>query len=216
MITDDEDSESSNHSTTTVTHKNTRTSQGRKIIKPIARSAHKPQEQSKIERPLKVAPITVTKSTTFSTKALCDLVAQNQFLIKNISIGQKIMPKTTEAFDKIIAALKGNNVEYFTHPTPQMKIFRSVCKGLCDVPEEDIAEELQSEYGVRPVNVNKFGKNPNNMIFLIDFKQEDMNKEKIKSIRSILCQIVTWEKFAPKKNRVKQCNRCHTDMARNG
>lgn len=133
------------------------------------------------------------------------------FLMKNLSIGTKLLFSNQEDYEKCINQLKQENVEFFTHNNKLNKIFKTVLHGLPDMDTSVIMNELKNKYNLNPTQItqikSKFN-NKNNSLYLLHFCSSDISIGKLSQIKSIQNIIVSWKKFIPKKRGPTQCLSC--------
>lgn len=128
--------------------------------------------------------------------------------IKIVSIGRQIFVKTAEQKIKIIETLKEKQINFFTHPDNDNKIFKVVLAGLPQVPIEEIEKCLRTEYNITPTKIIMFNTKVLSKLYLIHFNKKDVSLKTLNTVKSVYHHIVKWLPYKPKNNGPTQCYRC--------
>lgn len=98
-------------------------------------------DQTQKEKKVNISPIVITDFETDLGAFLKDTNVECN--IKLISVGRKIFPSSAEDKTKIIEALKTKNLNYFSHPDNDGKIFKVVLSGLPSFDTVEIERDYQ-------------------------------------------------------------------------
>lgn len=153
----------------------------------------------------KPPPIIVTDSKFNPSEAF--KVTKVNLRIKLISIGVKLFGDTSTDYDKIINLLKEQQIEFFTHGSSSEQTFKSVLRGLPEIPIDTIASCLAWN-NVKPCKITMFKTSSPNKIYLVEFNKGAITKSDLAKIRTVYHHVVQWESYIKTKKGPTQCRNC--------
>ena len=152
----------------------------------VNNTLHIPKLQAK-QKVMKIPPITVVGATNF-TQAINMLNNQahiTDYTIKYMSIGTKIMLKSSEDYNKLKELLSTANVEFFTHDLNTEKFDKFILSGIVRTSTEEIMYSLQS-YQFEPIEVREIDQKNRRFneegVYIVSFKH---NSAKINNLNKI-------------------------------
>lgn len=169
----------------------------------------KPPTKQKLE---KVPPITIVGATNFTTaiKILNDSAPKIEYTIKYMSIGTKIMLKSSESHSKLKSLLKAANVEFFSHDLNSEKYDKFILSGIARTSKEEIEDSLKI-YQVEPIEIREIDQKNKRFndegSYIVSFKRNSTNINNLNNIK-INYTVPKWRIFRSSKNNITQCKRC--------
>lgn len=160
----------------------------------------------------KIPPITVVGATNFSTavEILKTMEPNNDFTIKYMSIGTKILLKSIDKYTKFKKLLTDGNVEFFSHDIQSEKLDRFILSGIDRITPQEIVDSLKN-YQLEPLEIREFNpknkKFDNEVTYIVSFKQGSTKIHNLK--RTIVNYTVPkWCLYLKATSNITQCRRC--------
>lgn len=154
----------------------------------------------------KPAPITITQKN-INIREIADKINVN-YTLKMLGIGTKIFLDTNDDRMLVEQSLVEKNIEFFSHPTTDQKTFKTVLRGLPELPTDNIIACLKDNNNISAQKVTMFKTNSTNKIYLIEFNKNDINKADLSRIKVVYNHIVHWEPYRKTKRGPTQCRKC--------
>lgn len=108
--------------------------------------------KSEAKKPNAPPPITITdKSNTNISAKLSEMGIKHR--LKITGIGTQIFVDDDKQFQALCNSLGENNVEFFTHPMNNTKLFKMLLYGLPEVPTEEITTFLKVQNNIRVTKI---------------------------------------------------------------
>lgn len=156
----------------------------------------------------KIAPIVVTNFEIDIQSITAALELSEPCDIKLVSVGRKIFAKSMEDKQKITDALKETNIDYFSHPDIDQKIFKAVLTGLPEVPISDITDSLKESHNITATKVIMFNTKSTSKLYLCHFQKSEVNMKTLNAITTCYHHIIKWQPYKPTRKGPTQCYRC--------
>lgn len=163
-------------------------------------------DQTEKEKKLIISPIVITDfqtdlSAVFQpTNVTCN--------IKLTSVGRKIFPATVEDKTKIIEVLKAKQMDHFTHPDNDSKLFKVILSGLPAIDTAVIGTSINDQIKVQPTKIIMFESKSTNKLYLLHFNASQVNFKTLQDIKYVHHHVIKWSKYKPKRKGPTQCYRC--------
>ena len=162
--------------------------------------------------PEKTPPIVVKVPNMYT---LSQKLSQEKFSVsyKNMSIGTAIITHGIEEFKRLIEVLKSENVPYFTHDIKSEKPLKVVLRGLHEMPEDEIKQELTNR-NLCPLGVFKMKRKQTSINFrdqpyLIHFDRKQINLSTLKQqVPTFMYTVINWEAYIRRQEGPLICNNC--------
>lgn len=159
----------------------------------------------------KISPIKVlTKNSDIIINLLNDRKIDD-FLVKKISIGLKILCNTITTYNKVIAVLQEKNYQYFTHDHKNNKPFKVVIHRLDNKTSTEVKNELIS-LGLKCIDVKEVKRTYEKYVdtlYIVHLERGSVKLHELrKNIRSLFKIIITWDYQRRIKNKTVQCRKC--------
>lgn len=167
--------------------------------------AKKAPEKDAIKQP---PPVTITDRDAFPKVDAILQASKLIYRIKYVSIAKKVFLDNYNDRSQIEARLTENDIEFFTHPFAEEKIFKVVLHGLPEIPTDEISKSLIENNNVSPIKISMFETNSSNKIYLVHFNHNEVSKADINKIRVVFNHIVQWRPYRHKKGALTQCYNC--------
>lgn len=159
----------------------------------------------------KIPPITVVGATNFTSalEILKVLEPNNDFTIKYMSIGTKILLKSIEQYTKFKKLLSDGNVEFFSHDIQSEKFDKFTLSGIDRISFQEIEDSLKT-YQMEPIEIREFNpktkKFENEGTYIVSFKQGSTKIQNLK--KTINYTVPKWRLYLKTTNNITQCRRC--------
>lgn len=159
----------------------------------------------------KIPPITVVGATNFtSALEILKILKNNDFTIKYMSIGTKILLKSIEQYTKFKELLSDGNIEFFSHDIQSEKLDRFILSGIDRTSPQEIEDSLKA-YQMEPLEIREFNpktkKFENEGTYIVSFKQ---GSTKIQNLKKTIINytVPKWRLYLKTTNNITQCRRC--------
>lgn len=160
----------------------------------------------------KIPPITVVGATnlTSALEILKVMVPNNDFTIKYMSIGTKILLKSIEQYTKFKKLLSDGKIEFFSHDIQSEKLDRFILSGIDRISFEEITGSLKT-YQIEPLEIRelnpKIKKFENEGTYIVSFKK---GSTKIQNLSKTIINytVPKWRLYLKSTNNITQCRRC--------
>ena len=159
-----------------------------------------------------VPPLIVLKQKSEVVRSLIDSLKIDDYLLKNISLGQKILCKSFESYNKIANELKSKSCEFYTHEKKGNRPFKVVLSGLDLYNVETLKNELIT-LGIKCIDIKPIALNPNSnyihYIYIVNIERGSIKMNELRaSYKSVLKTIVKWDFKRQQPNKITQCHNC--------
>lgn len=154
----------------------------------------------------KIAPIVVTDANIHTQQFVSNLGFDVD--VKLVSIGEKIFPRSADEKKKITVALKAQNINFFSHPDNEIKIFKAILSGLPEISTTEFAESLKTKYDIDVVKIIMFKINASNKLYLCHFNKRNVDMKVLNGSDRVCQHRIKWQPYKPSNNRPTQCYRC--------
>lgn len=154
----------------------------------------------------KPAPITITQKNTNVGEILGKIEAN--YTLKRLGIGIKIYTDTAAHRELIKETLLEANIEFFSHPTNDNKMFKAILRGLPEIAIDSIVSSLKNNNNITPQKVTMFKTSSGNKLYLVEFTKGEINKSELDQIKVVFNHIVHWEHYRKTKKGPTQCRKC--------
>lgn len=159
-----------------------------------------------------IPPVTVVGATNFTSalEILKVLIPNNDFTIKYMSIGVKILLKSIEQYTKFKKLLTDGNIEFFSHDIQSEKLDRFILSGIDRISFQEIMDSLKT-YQMEPLEIREFNakskKFENEGTYIVSFKQ---GSTKIQNLKKTIINytVPKWRLYLKSTNNITQCRRC--------
>lgn len=152
-----------------------------------------------------VSPIVVTDHKT-NIQEILD-ASKLDFNLQLNSIGRKILPKSAEIKTKIVELLKNKNINFYTHPENDNKVFKVILSGLPQI-EIKCIDECLKEQNIAPTKTTMFNTQSEKKLYLLHFNANEVNKKTLEPINYVYHHKVKWLPYKPKRSGPTQCLKC--------
>lgn len=154
----------------------------------------------------KVTPIIVTDINIDIQKITKELNVECE--IKMVSIGIKIFAQSIAIKKNIVDELIIKNINFFSHPDNENKIFKVILTGLTEIETTKIEQVKKTTYNFAPTKIIMFNTKSHNKLYLCHFSKQDANMKTLNTIKVIYHHIIKWQPFKSQRNSPTQCYRC--------
>lgn len=159
-------------------------------------------------------PIVVPTETAGSMRAHISQAGISNYLMKNTTIGVKIMCQTAPDYHKLQKYLKSKLKQHFSHPFQEEQLLKFTASGLsnCSTPDSVTAAILECQLPL-PIKVDllktRSRRYDDDASFLVHFsKSSNVKLADLRAIRAIDNTIVTFTEHRPVKKAHTQCRNC--------
>lgn len=159
---------------------------------------------------IKTPPIVVTNVNYADIKSLMTGINVQNYSLKYISMGVKILCNTLDDYNTSIRGLKDANVEFYSHDVPSQQLMKFVLSGLPDLPIDEVKTGLRLA-NLQFVDVKKMrtkGDNKNYALYLVYFANKSTKLSELKVSKFILNVVVSWSPYIAARKGPTQCNNC--------
>lgn len=162
-------------------------------------------------KPQKPPPVVIDTTSADFTKVI-DHIGTDGYFFRRTSLGTKVFSCNMEKYKHLLNGLKSTPFRYFTHRVVDNSSYKMVLKGLHKVSTELIKEELETNHGVKCVDIKEIittKSSPNDALYLLTFNRMHVNKKVLHSIKYIQRVAILWknQKSKPDKGPT-QCHKC--------
>lgn len=170
-------------------------------------------EKAPNDKPPKVVlpPIKVLVQDSDFIKNLLLQNGISDFLLKKISIGVKIISKSSDTYNKIKEQLKEKSCQFFTHDLKSERPFSVVLYGLENKTTDEVKNELNTlGFNCKEVKlVTKTYEQYKDTIYIVYFERGSVKLHDLKNkVKSLFRVIVRWDYQRKLKNKIVQCRNC--------
>lgn len=156
----------------------------------------------------KIAPIVVTNFEVDIQSIVAALELTEQCEIKLVSVGRKIYTKSMEDKKKVLDSLKKEQIDCFSHPDDEQKIFKAVLSGLPEIPTTEIITSLKTSHNITAIKVIMFNTKSSSKLYLCHFQKNEVNMKLLNEIKTCYHHIIKWQPYKPSRKGPTQCYRC--------
>lgn len=161
-----------------------------------------------------VPPLVVLKSTTERVRRVLSDLKIEKYLIKNISLGQKVILPSLDIHDSVMSELTKLNFEFFSYARRENLPLKVILSGLDLMDEKLIKDELIS-LGIKCIDVKIISKNIktntklNNNIYIVYIQRATIKLNELRQNHySLFNTIVRWDYKRRSPGKVTQCHNC--------
>lgn len=162
-------------------------------------------------KPKKPPPVVIDTTSATFTKVI-EHIGTNGYFFRRTTLGTKVFSDNMERYQHLLRELKTTSFRYFTHKVTDNSNYKMVLKGLHKVSTDLIKEELESNHGVKCVDIREIitsKTSPNDALYLLTFNRTQVNKKILYTIRYILNVAVVWKNQQSKPDKgPTQCRKC--------
>lgn len=167
-------------------------------------------ESNQTARP-KPPPINVIKSNSQTVLQTLTDAKIEDYIIKRMSIGIKILSSSMETFDKICGKLKESNCEYYTHSIKSELPFKAVLSGLESVELDSLKSYLISA-GVKCLDIKPITRKTKAgliNLFMVYITRGSITLRELREKCYVINKtIVRWEFHRRLPKAITQCYNC--------
>lgn len=159
---------------------------------------------------VKIPPIVVINANNTNIKELMNAISVQNYNLKYISMGIKILCSNLDDYNASIRGLKNAKIEFYSHDVPSQQFMKFVLSGLPDLSVDEVKTGLQLAQ-IRFVDVKKMhtkGDNKNYALYLVYFANKSTKLSELKTCKYILNIVVSWSPYIASKKGPTQCNNC--------
>lgn len=159
---------------------------------------------------VKTPPIVVLNANYGDIKTLLNGVNVQNYNLKYISMGIKILCNTLEDYNASINGLKQAKIEFYSHDIPSQQLMKFVLGGLPELTVDEVKTGLQIA-NIQFVDVKKMhtkGDNKNYALYLVYFANKSTKLSDLKANKYILNIVVSWSPYITSRKGPTQCNNC--------
>lgn len=169
--------------------------------------ANRPRgNDNNVKRVVKPAPITVTDKKIDFAQFLGKTKINYRFKI--LGIGTKVFCDSEDGRNEVVKLLKDNNVEYYSHPYGDQKLFKVILSGLPEIETDMISDSLKKQNNVKPVNISLLKSAGSSKLYLLQFKRGEVSRTDLNNVKVVYNHIVKWLPFKPRRRGPTQCYKC--------
>lgn len=159
----------------------------------------------------KPPPITVPNVANSTIRAHLYAAGVKDYTLRNKTIGVAIYVSCKEDFDLVKKSLNSSQTGFYSHPGKEDRMTKFLLKGLVCTDSNELRGEL-SHVGIRPAEIleitPKRSRYHDDKLYLLSFKIGEMKLQDLQKIRVVCQQIVTWDKYTPRRKGPTQCRKC--------
>jgi len=173
----------------------------------------KPLQLQTIEQKEKCPPIFVHGDPAALRPDLRQLITKGlKCTFRLCVLGVKLMTEGKQHYDVVKKYLEDKRFQYYTHDAPGTKPLKVLLRGLDDMKEEELMEELVS-CALKPSGVFKIARQDKSrtyrdQLYLVHLEHGSIAMKDLKAITVINSTIVEWTRYTPKRRDVTQCMNC--------
>lgn len=159
---------------------------------------------------VKTPPIVVINVNYANIKELMNAINVQNYNLKYISMGIKILCNTLDDYNVCIRGLKNAKVEFYSHDVPSQQLMKFVLSGLPELTVDEVKTGLQIA-NIQFVDVKKMhtkGDNKNYALYLVYFGNKSTKLSELKTSKYILNIVVSWSPYIASRKGPTQCNNC--------
>lgn len=162
-------------------------------------------------KPIKPPPVVIDCSSA-DFKNVLDHIGSNGYFFRRTSMGTKVFSDNMEKYTSLLKGLKSTEFRYFTHKISDSSTYKMLLKGLHKVPTELIKDELETNHGVKCLDIREViteRTTASDALYLLTFNRMEVNKKVLHNIKYILRVSIFWknQRTAPDKGPT-QCRKC--------
>lgn len=159
---------------------------------------------------VKTPPIVVIDANYMAIKTLMDGIKVQNYNLKYISMGIKILCNTLDDYNASIRGLKEAKIEFYSHDIPSLQPMKFVLSGLPDLAVDEVKTGLQMA-NIQFVDVKKMhtkGDHKNYALYLVYFANKSTKLSELKVNKYVLNIVVSWSPYIASRKGPTQCNNC--------
>lgn len=159
---------------------------------------------------IKVPPVVVINANYSSITTLMKSMNMQNYSLKYISMGIKILTNTLNDYNAVIRGLKEAKIEFYSHDVPSQQHMKFVVSGLPELTVDEVKFGLQ-EAAIQFVDVKKMrtkGDNKNYALYLVYFANKSTKLSELKACKYLLNVVVSWSPYIASRKGPTQCNNC--------
>lgn len=138
-----------------------------------------------------VSPIVITDHDTNLQPILDSLNVDCN--IKIISVGRKILPKSSDDKTKIINALKADErIGFYSYADTKNGIFKVILSGLPMIDTQIIVDSINEQVNVQPTKIIMFESKSTNKLYLLHFNATQVNLKTLEAIKYVYHHVIKW------------------------
>lgn len=128
-------------------------------------------------------------------------------------VGVKVVLESKEDYLKAKTYLTRSKTEFYSFDMPSDKPFKAVIRGLEAMDTDEIKQELEHHYKLKPLAVFPMSRHDKNKtyrdcLYLVHFRKGSVTLGALKAVRYLNDTIVEWEGYRGANRDVTQCMRC--------
>lgn len=132
--------------------------------------------------------------------------------IRMCTDGYKLMVPAMNHYKAVEALLQQKNIEYFSHDIEANKPLKVVLRGLPDMKNDELSEELKAN-GLKPVQIHKMNRHDvtrkyRDQLYLVHIERNTTCLKDLQNVRALFHIVVKWERYKPVHRDVTQCSNC--------